>query len=110
MGHITLFLLDGVAMGSPLGPALADIFVGFHESRLSGNTTKPGVYFRYVDDTFVIFGSEFITYSTNTPTTLTLTAYTPDECFDQIKNSEKMSSRKPGQDTKEKSKINTSTR
>ena len=22
------------------------------------NTTKPGVYFRYVDDTFVIFGSE----------------------------------------------------
>ena len=50
--------LDGVAMGSPLGPALANIFVGFHESRLFDNTLKPGVYFRFVDDTFAIFGSE----------------------------------------------------
>ena len=30
----------------------------FHESRLFDNTAKPGVYFRYVDDSFVIFGSE----------------------------------------------------
>ena len=50
--------LDGVAMSSPLGLALANIFVGFHESRLFDNTAKPGVYFRYVDDSFVIFGSE----------------------------------------------------
>ena len=32
--------------------------MGFNESRLFNNTIKPGVYFRYVDDTFVIFGSE----------------------------------------------------
>ena len=50
--------LDGVAMGSPLGQALANIFVGFHESRLFDSTAKPGVYFRYVNDSFVIFGSE----------------------------------------------------
>ena len=44
-------------MGSPLGPALANVFVGFHESRLFDNTEKPGVYFRYVDDALVIFSS-----------------------------------------------------
>ena len=45
-------------MGSPLRPALAKTFVGFHESRQFDNTVKPGVYFRYVDDNFVIFCSE----------------------------------------------------
>ena len=50
--------LDGVAMGSPLGPALANILFGFHESRHFYNTATPGVYFRYADDSFVIFGSE----------------------------------------------------
>ena len=50
--------LDGMAMGSPLGPALANIFVGFHESRLFDITLKPGVYFLFVDDTFAIFGTE----------------------------------------------------
>ena len=38
---------DGVAMGSPRGPALANIFVGFHEERLFDYDQKPGVYFRY---------------------------------------------------------------
>ena len=50
--------LGGVAMGSPLGPALANIFVGFHESKLFDITVKPGVYFRFVEGTFAIFGSE----------------------------------------------------
>ena len=50
--------LDGVAKGSPLAPALANIFVGFHESRLFDNTVKPAVCFRYVNGTFVIFGIE----------------------------------------------------
>jgi len=45
-------------MGSPLGPVLANIFVGFHECRLFDNTAKPGVYLWYVNDSFIIFGSE----------------------------------------------------
>jgi len=50
--------LDGVEMGSPLGPALANIFVDFHDSRHFDNTAKPGVYFWHVGDSFVLFGSE----------------------------------------------------
>ena len=49
---------DGVAMGSPLGPALANIFVGFHEHQLFNCHQKPLVYFRYVDDTFAVFEKE----------------------------------------------------
>ena len=46
---------DGVAMGSPLGPALANIFVGFYEEKLFSQISKPFTYFRYVDDTFASF-------------------------------------------------------
>ena len=49
---------DGVAMGSPLGPALANIFVGYYEEKLFSQTQKPSTYFRYVDDTFAIFDHE----------------------------------------------------
>ena len=49
---------DGVARGSPLGPALANIFVGYYEERLFSQTQKSPTYFRYVDDTFAIFDHE----------------------------------------------------
>ena len=49
---------DGVAMGSPLGPALVNIFVGFYEEKLFFQISKPSSYFRYVDDTFAIFRNE----------------------------------------------------
>ena len=42
-------------MGSPLGPLLADIFVGYVENFLLDASTFPLQYYRYVDDTFVIF-------------------------------------------------------
>ena len=50
--------IDGVAMGSLLSVALANIFVGYHESKLFESTIKPFLYHRYVNDTFAIFGSE----------------------------------------------------
>ena len=49
---------DGVAMVSPLGPALANIFFGFYEEKLFSQKSKPSTYFRYVDDTFAMFRNE----------------------------------------------------
>ena len=51
--------IDRVAMGASLGPALAIIFVGYYE-KLFAKISKPAVYFRYVDDTLVIFCINFI--------------------------------------------------
>jgi hypothetical protein len=47
---------DGVAMGSPLSPVIADFFMEhFEETVLDGAIHKPLCWFRYVDDTFVIW-------------------------------------------------------
>ena len=48
---------DGVAMGSPLGPALANAFLSHHESRWLDECPlafAPVFYARYVDDIFVL--------------------------------------------------------
>ena len=39
-------------MGSPLGPILANIFVGFYEKLLFDRFPKPYIYLHYMDDTF----------------------------------------------------------
>ena len=47
---------DGIAMGSPLATVLANIFMGFHESKWLNeyNLNKPKFYLRYVDDILVL--------------------------------------------------------
>ena len=52
--------VDGVAMGSPLGPTLANAFLAFHEKQWLKDCPKefkPVYYRRYVDDIFVLFKS-----------------------------------------------------
>ena len=52
---------DGLGMGLPLSPILADIFLSHHEQQwLSECPTsfKPIFYNRYVDDTFILFRQE----------------------------------------------------
>ena len=46
--------IDGVAMGSPLGPILADIFMGHLEGKIATTLEELPFYRRYVDDTFVV--------------------------------------------------------
>ena len=50
--------IDGVAMGSPPGRALANIFVGYYESKLFQITSNSEMYYRCMDDTFVVFRNE----------------------------------------------------
>ena len=45
---------DGVAMGSPLGPLLANVFMCSIEDKLDQDGKLPSYYRRYVDDTFTI--------------------------------------------------------
>ena len=51
--------VDGVAMGSPLAPTLASIFLSSIEDKINlFMGIKPNVYKRYVDDIFLVFSHE----------------------------------------------------
>ena len=52
--------IDGVAMGSPLGLVLANIFMGFYESKWLNeyNLNKPKFHLRYADDILAAFDKE----------------------------------------------------
>ena len=51
---------DRVAIGSPLGPALANLFMGYHENKWLNSEESSTVLFykRYVDDIFCLFKRE----------------------------------------------------
>ena len=48
---------DGIMMGSPLGPTMANFLLAHHENKLleSMPIGKPKAYMRYVDDIFCVF-------------------------------------------------------
>ena len=52
--------IDGVAIGSPLAPVLANIFMVFYESKWLNeyNLNKPKLYLRYIDDILAAFDKE----------------------------------------------------
>ena len=47
-----------VPMESQLGPALANFFVAFYETKLLGNPNRSLMYDRYADDRFVVFNNQ----------------------------------------------------
>ena len=51
--------IDGVVMGSPLAPVLANLFMGHYEKECLSNYdgVSPSYYTRYVDDIFSVFNS-----------------------------------------------------
>ena len=54
-------------MGSPLAPVLANIFMGFHESKWLDeyNLNKPEFYLRYVDDVLAAFDNKILFFENN---------------------------------------------
>ena len=52
--------IDGVAMGTPLGPVLANLFMGYHEQKglQSFEECELILYLRYVDDIIYLFNSK----------------------------------------------------
>ena len=45
--------IDIICMGSPLGPTLPYIFIGYYERKLFKGSVGPKMYVIYMDDTFV---------------------------------------------------------
>ena len=60
--------IGGIAMGSPLAPVLANLFMGHHKKLWLENFEGSEILFycRYVDDTFCLFHSEHDAITTST--------------------------------------------
>ena len=52
--------IDGVSIGSSLGPTFANIFMGYLEFKLVDESSSQVLYLRYMDDSLVISQTEKI--------------------------------------------------
>ena len=50
--------MNGLAMGQPVAPTLANIFLCFNEEKCLKEQFKPILYKRYIDDTFFIISRD----------------------------------------------------
>ena len=51
-----IYRQEGLAMGLPLSPVLANIFMKYFEEMALGSTSlKPSMWLRYVDDIFILW-------------------------------------------------------
>ena len=51
-----IYRQEGLAMGSPLSPVLANLYMEYFEEMALGSTSlKPSMWLRYVDDTFILW-------------------------------------------------------
>ena len=50
---------EGLAMGSPLSPVLANIYMEYFKEMALGSTSlRPSMWLRYVDDTFILWSHQ----------------------------------------------------
>ena len=73
---------DGVAMGSPLGPLMANVFMCHFKEKLTCNGMLPSLYKRYVDDTLArmpstVAAADFLTTLNGLYLSLNLTMELP---------------------------------
>ena len=51
-----IYRQEGLAMGSPLSPVLANIYMQYFKEMALGSTSlKPSMWLRYIDDTFILW-------------------------------------------------------
>ena len=51
-----IYRQKGLAMGSPLSPVLANIYMEYFEEMALGSTSlKPSIWLRYINDTFILW-------------------------------------------------------
>jgi hypothetical protein len=79
---------EGIAMGNPLGPTMANVFLCYHEKRWLDECPiefKPVYYRRYIDDTFLLFRdnshiSKFLDYLNSKHTNIEFTSEVEKDC------------------------------